>query len=114
MTAFSVSLKTIHIWVQVWGLSFDLINEEAGRDIGRGIGMIIEVDCKAIKVDQAKLLRVRVDMPLDKPIRREALVLNPERDIVWVSFQYKRLLGLCFQCVMMPKIFSEPHSPHVL
>ena len=67
--AFSVKFLTIPIWVQVWGLPSDLINEEAMRDIRQGIGGVIEVDCKAIALDQARFLRVRVDM-LDKPIRR--------------------------------------------
>lgn len=48
MTTFSVKFLTNPIWVQVWGLPFDLINEEVGRDIGQGIGRVIEVDCKAI------------------------------------------------------------------
>ena len=78
-----------------------MINEEAGRDIGRGIGRVIEVDCKAIAADQAKFLRAIVDMPLDKPIHRGAPVLNPEGDTVWVAFQYERLLGLCFQCGLL-------------
>ncbi|KAL0001544.1 hypothetical protein SO802_015325, partial [Lithocarpus litseifolius] len=42
-----------------------------------------------------------VDMPLDKPIRRGALVLNLEGDTVWVAFQYERLLGLCFRCGLL-------------
>ena len=87
--------------MQLWGLPFDLINEEAGRDIGRGIGRVIEVDCKAIAADQAKFLRIRVDMPLDKPIHRGAPVLNPVGDTVWVAFQYERLLGLCFRCGLL-------------
>ena len=65
MTAFPVKFLTIRIWLQVWGLKFDLINEEAVRDIGQGIGRVIEVVCKAIASDQARFHRVRVDMPLD-------------------------------------------------
>ena len=56
MTAFTVKFLTILMWVQVWGLPFDLINEEAGRDIGQGIGRVNEVDCKAIISDQARFL----------------------------------------------------------
>ena len=40
-------------------------------------------------------------MPLDKPVCRRALVLNPEGDTVWVAFQYERLLGLCFRCGLL-------------
>ena len=72
MTAFSVDFSHVLIWVQVWGLPFELINEEVGRDIGSRIGRVVIVDCKAISSDQACFLRVQVKMPLDKPIRRGA------------------------------------------
>ena len=82
MTTFSVSVLHIPIWVQVWGLPFDLINEEAGRDIGSGIGKVVYVDCKAISSNQSRFLRIRVEMPLDKLIRRRAPVISPEGDRV--------------------------------
>ena len=51
-----VTFSKLSFWIQVWGLPFDLINEEAGRDIGRSIGELVEVDCKAFNSDQAKFL----------------------------------------------------------
>ena len=98
VTAFTVDFKVVSIWVQVWGLPFDLINEEVGKDIGGGIGRVLEVDCKAIAADQARFLRIRVELPLDKPIRRGAPVLSPEGVRVQIAFQYERLVGLCFSC----------------
>ena len=38
MTPRSVKFTTVPMWVQVWGLPFDLINEDARRDIGSGLG----------------------------------------------------------------------------
>ena len=52
MTAFSIQFLQIPIWVQVWGLPFDLINVEAGRDIGNGIGHVVDIDCKAIHLNK--------------------------------------------------------------
>lgn len=66
MTTQSVEFTHILLWVQVWGLPFDLINEEAGREVGEGVGKVLEVDCKAIASDQAHFLRLRVELPLDK------------------------------------------------
>ena len=54
--AFSVNVLHIPIWVQAWGLPFDLINEDAGQDIGSGIGKVVDVDCKAISSDQSCFL----------------------------------------------------------
>lgn len=70
----------------MWGLPFDLINVEASRDIGESIGKVLEVDCKAIVVDQAHFLRIHVELPLEKPIKRGAPVLSPEWDKVWIAF----------------------------
>nr|POE67563.1 hypothetical protein CFP56_65011 [Quercus suber] len=63
--------------------------------------LIIEVDCEAIAPGEARFLRVRVDVPLDKPIRGGAPVLSPEGDKVWVAFKYERLCGLCFHCGLL-------------
>ena len=98
MTAKSVSFTHLPLCVQVWGLPFDLMTEEVGMDIGRGLGNIIDVDCKAFKLDQAKFLRVRVEVLLNKPLRCGGLVMSPEGDEVRVAFRYERLVGWCFAC----------------
>ncbi|XP_075645554.1 uncharacterized protein At4g02000-like [Castanea sativa] len=101
MTAFSINFQTVPMWVQVQGLPFDLIIKEVGRYIGQRIGRVIEVDCEAIASGEARFLRVRVDVPIDKPIRGGALVHSPEGDKVWVAFKYERLSGLCFHCGLL-------------
>ena len=98
LTANSVTFTTLPIWVQVWGLPFDLINEETGWDIGRGLGNVVEVDNKTFSSDQARFIRIRIEIPLDKPIRRGGWVANPEGDQVRIGFKYERLVGLCYQC----------------
>ena len=62
LTAKSVWFTSLPMWVQVYGLPFDLINEEAGLDIGRGIRQVVEVDCKALASDQARFLQIRVEI----------------------------------------------------
>ena len=68
---------------------------------------VIEVDCKAIKTDQAQFLRVRVEMPLDKPLRRGGLVVSPEGDEARVIFRYERLAGWCFACSQLGHELKE-------
>ena len=89
MTAFTVDFKFVPIWVQVWGLPFDLINEDAGKDIGGSIERVLDMDCKAIAADQARFLRILVELPLDKLIQRGAPVLSSEGVKVKIAFQYE-------------------------
>ncbi|XP_023920908.1 uncharacterized protein LOC112032372 [Quercus suber] len=96
MTAGMVMFNSIPLWVQVWGLPFDLISEEATRDIGEGLGIVVEIDNKAFSSEQARFVWVRVKKPLDKPLRRSGVVANPEGNIVRIGFKYERLVGFCY------------------
>ena len=58
------------LWVQIWGLPFEHMTEEVGRDIGGKIGRVMEVDKRSWQADQAKFMRVRVELPIEKPLRR--------------------------------------------
>ena len=98
MTARTVTFQSIPFWVQIWGLPFDFINKEAAMDIGDGLGRVVEVDTKLFSTEQARFLRVRVEIPLNKPIRRRGFVSSPEGDKLRIGFKYERLEGLCFRC----------------
>nr|POE92087.1 uncharacterized protein CFP56_29631 [Quercus suber] len=84
--------------VQVWGLPFEHMTEEASRDIGGKIGRVIEVDKRSWQADQAKFMRVRVDLLIGKPLRRGGYVTNMDGERCWVSFKYERLPTFCFTC----------------
>ena len=56
------------------------------------------MDCKAIKTDQACFLRVRVEVPLDRPLWRGGLIVSLEGDAAKVVFRYEHLVGWCFAC----------------
>ena len=69
MTATSVNFISMPMWVQIWSLPFDLLLEEVGKEIGSGLGEVLGVDLKAFSSDQARFIRVRVELSLDKPLR---------------------------------------------
>lgn len=74
------------------------MTEEAGREIGGKIGRVMEVDKQSWQTDQAKFVRVRVDLPIEKPLRRGGYITNMARERCWVSFKYERLPTFCFTC----------------
>lgn len=95
MTAKTVTFTSIPLWVQV-GLPFNFISKGASRDIYGGLGNVVEIDNKVLLSEQARFIRVRVEIPLDKPLRRNGVVVNPEGDKVCVGFKYESLVGFCY------------------
>ena len=65
-------------WVQVWGLPFEFMTKEVGKDIGGTIGNFLEVDKRFWQFDQAKFMRTRVDIQINRPLRRGGYVSSPE------------------------------------
>ncbi|XP_050244433.1 uncharacterized protein LOC126692747 [Quercus robur] len=98
MSVRNVTFTKQPFWIQVWGLPFDLINEKAGSDIGQSLGKLVEVDSKAFTTEQSRFLRIRVEVPLHKPLRHGGPVISPEGEETRVAFRYERLVGWCFNC----------------
>ena len=55
-------------WVQVWGVPFELMTEDTGRDIGNTMGMFVEMDKHSWQMEQAKFMRIRVELPINRPL----------------------------------------------
>ncbi|KAK7818410.1 hypothetical protein CFP56_041405 [Quercus suber] len=80
---------TAAMMVQVWGQPFDLINEDIGKDIGGSIGRVLDT---------------RVELPLNKQIRRGTPVFNSEGDKAKVGERpYGDWLRAGFRRIEKPK-----------
>ncbi|XP_075654850.1 uncharacterized protein At4g02000-like [Castanea sativa] len=94
----NISLTHSPFWVQIWGLPFESMIEEVGKDLGRKLGKYIELDRRSWLAEQAKFLQIRVDIPIDKPLRRGVNTVNSEGGKYWVTFKYERLPNFYFVC----------------
>ena len=54
----------------MWGLPFDLITQKVRTRIENSMGWCVKVDDRSEKTEQACYLRIQVEIPLDKPLRR--------------------------------------------
>ena len=98
LTSTNISFTYSPFWVQIWGLPFKHMSQEVGKDIGSKIGRFIEVHKRSWQSDQAKFMRVRVDLEIDKPLRRGAYITSSDGEHLWLSFKYERLPIVCFIC----------------
>ena len=98
LSSANISFTYSPFWVQVWGLPFENMTEEVGWVIGSKIGHVLEVDRRSWLDEQAKFIRIKVEIPIDKPLRRGGYIANEEGGRNWVTFKYERLPTFCFNC----------------
>ena len=98
LTPTNISFSHSPFWVQVWGLPFEHMSKEIGRDIGSKIGRIIEVEKRSLQADQEKFIRIWIDLPIEKPLWKGGYVSNEEGERCWVDFRYKRFPTFCYIC----------------
>ena len=101
LTATNIAFSHTPFWIQLWGLPFELMSKEVCQDIGKSLGRLIEVDKRAKHSDQAKFLRIRVDLPIKKPLRRGGNVVNKSGEKFWITFRYERLPTFCYLCGLL-------------
>ena len=94
----NISFSHFPFWIQVWGLPFKSMSEEVGRDLGNKLGKYIKSDKQPWLSEKAKFMRIRVDLPINKPLRRGGNIFNSDRGKYWVTFKYERLPSFCFHC----------------
>ncbi|XP_035549240.1 uncharacterized protein LOC118349286 [Juglans regia] len=84
-------------WIQLHNLPMGFMDESRGFQIGGSVGRVWAVDVPPDGVGWGRFLRVRVEVPLRKPIARGRLItVNGKK--VWVGFKYEKLLRMCFTC----------------
>ena len=75
-----------------------MMSEKIGKDIGNSIGKFVIADSRSWSSDQAKYMRIRVKIPLNKSLRRCGVVASLEGELHQIFFQYERLPIFCFLC----------------
>ena len=65
-------------WVQIWGLPFENLSKDVGKDLGNSLGCYIETDKQSWLFEQARFMRIHVDLPSNKPLYRGGNIVNLE------------------------------------
>lgn len=68
-----------------------MISPQVAKEVGNRIGLVEEVEWKQRQDDLGFFMRVRVAMPIAKPIRRGAFITGSDGIRTWVKFKYERL-----------------------
>ena len=95
MTVGNIRMDKASLWVQIWGVPFDMISHRVAKEVGNRLGDIEEVEERKGKDDANFFLRVQVALPVTKPIRRGGFIASSDGERHWVQFKYERLPLFC-------------------
>lgn len=101
MIAANVKFESISLWVQVWDAPFEMISPKVVKEIGSRIGIVEAVEKRIKQQAQNRFMRVRVAIPISKPIRRGGFVVGSDSERFWVNFKYERLPMFCHHCGLL-------------
>lgn len=98
MSATNVVLEHASLWVQIWGVPFDMLSPNVATEVGNRMGVVEDVESRRRTDDQIFFLRVRVALPISKPLRRGGFLLGSDGKRHWVTYKYERLPLFCHYC----------------
>ncbi|KAL0002427.1 hypothetical protein SO802_016208 [Lithocarpus litseifolius] len=101
MTADNVRFDFVAMWVQIWGTPFDLVSPKIAETMGSRLGSVVEVEKKQKFEGQRYFMRVKVAIPIAKPIQRRAFLAGSDGKSHWVTFKYERLPLFCHFCGLL-------------
>ena len=107
MTVGNIKMENVSLWVQIWGVPLDMISPQVAKQIGGRLGEVEEVEWKKKRDDVNFFMRVRVALPISKPLRRGGFIVGTDRERYWVDYKYKRLPIFCHYCGILGHDFKN-------
>ena len=75
-----------------------MVSPQVVKEVGSRLGEVEEVEWKKKKDDLIMFMRVRVALPISKPLRRGGFIAGSDGLKSWVTFKYERLPMFCHYC----------------
>lgn len=94
----TMMINNLEIWVQLHGMGSGFMSQRVVTDVGNYIGKFVESDANNFVGVWREFLRVRVAIPLDKPLKRRMKLKKSDSNWCWVNFKYEGFPTFCFIC----------------
>ncbi|XP_031116677.1 uncharacterized protein LOC116020337 [Ipomoea triloba] len=93
-----VPLTTVDMWVQVHDLPVGYTSDVVLEQVGNFLGSFLRCDDRFVGAPLLTFYRIRVAIPVDRPIKRRMKMIKRDKTSCWVTFKYERLHTYCFFC----------------
>jgi hypothetical protein len=87
----------VPIWIQLRGLPLHCKTIAMGKHLGSQLGMVEDAALYDFP-DKARIVKIRVEIDTNQPIRPRIFIGNTKDGIKWVDFRYENLPMFCFLC----------------
>lgn len=111
----SIIINKLDLWVQLHNMSPGFMSLRVVQDVSNYIGSYVESDANNFIGVWHEYPRVRVTIPLNRPLKRRMKLKKSEESWCWVNFKYEVVPTFCFICGLMghnekfcDKIFDIP------
>ena len=68
MTVANIRMEMATLWVQIWGAPLDMFSSHVAKEVGSRLGVVEEVEQRRGQDELNYFMRVRVALPILKPI----------------------------------------------
>ncbi|MCI21749.1 zinc CCHC-type-like protein, partial [Trifolium medium] len=87
----------VPVWIQLWGLPLHCKTVAMGNLLGSQLGKVEEAALYDYP-DKARIVKIKVQVNIEEPIRPGIFIGNSKDGITWVDFRYENLPMFCFTC----------------
>ncbi|XBJ26650.1 hypothetical protein VPH35_004026 [Triticum aestivum] len=105
-----VRFESMHIWVRIINILFKWMNKKKGWKVAGLAGKVDKLDVDEFGDAAGKYLRARVEIPIEKPLKRYITIETSEGD-EYYDLQYEKLPFFCFSCGIMGHSELECQNP---
>ncbi|XP_031120301.1 uncharacterized protein LOC116023439 [Ipomoea triloba] len=96
-----VPLDSVDMWIQLHDVPIGYTSSIILEQIGNHLGRFVKGDDRFSDAPWLDFYRIRVALPVNKPIKRRMKLLKRDGTWCWITFKYERLHSFCFFCGMM-------------
>ena len=100
-----VPLNQISIWVQLHNLPVGFHSVKILQNIGNYVGTFLVADDTNFTGTRKPFLRIRVEMDVELPLKRQMKIKSPDNDWLWIEFRYEKLPTFCFIYMWLLRAF---------
>lgn len=93
----SIDFSTAALWIQISGAPLEYMTPTMAVRLVALLGTVVSVDRRTVDRENLEYMRVRVEIPILRPLISGALRLE-NGDPVWLHFSYERIFKACFKC----------------